>query len=414
MIKAGKTTNMPALTVPENERNLLYLLSRDLLNAKQKDSARALARTDIAWERFAGIALDKMSLPFVYDHLRDLPEFEVIPQRVRDAMKNIRREFAFRSLRSSAAVLRFHDSCLQGFEAQYFFVKGPSLAQRFYEDPARRVFRDIDVVVEAEVYRAILERALATGYEAFAFADKSCPLKSASDIEAASKYLSSVMLIHPVDGILFELSRNLDKDLGLIPNAFSFGELDNFDLLGHRFPTLSTNALLCYICYHNSRHTWSRLHWVADLDAIVRHPSFDKNEARSLAGRIGMLPLLDACLAMNEILADPFSSEPVAGIPHGAKDLVALSYANLEGGLRLEKSLSDLHAAGGLPVGGLLDARTERRLRVASIRQRIKPDFVQYYNLPLPRYLQWFYYLSRPFRAIRRRLLGESDWIAPH
>lgn len=237
-------------------------------------------------------------------------------------------------------------------------------------------------------------------------------MRSQADVKAAIKYLSSVVLIHPQDGIPIEVSKDLDKESGLFPNDLMFETLVDVELDGRQLPTISTAALLNYISYHNTRHTWSRLHWIADIDAIVRHTSFDVRETRAFAKKIGMLPLLEACLGLNAALARAECHGRLKKTAEGAQELIRLSFANLEGNLKLEKSLSNLHGAGGMPVSGLLDPRKERRLWLKSIEQRVRPDFVQYYNFPLPEPLQWFYYISRPFRAIKRRMIGERDWIA--
>ncbi|MEO0960517.1 MAG: nucleotidyltransferase family protein, partial [Pseudomonadota bacterium] len=241
----------------------------------------------------------------------------------------------------------------------------------------------------------------------------SCPIESRRDIDAATKYLRSVILIHPNDGVAIEVSKDLDKGLGLFPNILIFEDLETFDLRGRNLPTLSTEMNLCYVSYHSSRHTWSRLHWVADLDAIVRHDSFSKEKTRALAKDRGMLPLIDACLVLNAVLASPKSLDELSATPRGPAELIELSFANLEGDLDLEKALSNPHGPGGLPMPELFDRKTKARLRLKSIDQKIRPDFVQYYNYPLPKSLQWLYFLSRPWRALRRRFLGETHWIRP-
>lgn len=403
----------PALTLPQAERNLLFLLSREFLNDEQKAVANELTSRKLDWDRLTELAFRKLSLPFVHDNLLESRAFRTVPPAIRSRMSDYRMVCVRQTLRGHAALLRFQESCLDHAKTRYFYAKGPSLAARYFEDPNRRIFRDVDVVVEGDAFRATIVRGMKNGYEAFGFADRSCPIMSVSDIDAAMKYLRSVVMIHPSDGIAIEVSKDLDKGIGLFPNALIFRDLESFEFKGRNLPTLSTEMHLCYVSYHSSRHTWSRLHWIADLDAIVRHKSFSREKTRALAEDLGMLPLIDACLDLNAALASPKALEDLSATPRAAAELIELSFANLEGDLDLEKSLSNPNSPGGLPMPGLFDRRTKARLWLKSIDQRIRPDFVQYYNNPLPKGLQWIYYLSRPWRALRRRLLGETHWIQP-
>jgi hypothetical protein len=412
-MKSMHSPEYPTVTLPSAERNLLFLLSREFLNDEQREAASELTSRQLDWERLTGLAFRKLSLPFVHDNLVTLSSFDAIPPAIRSRISDYRMVCVRQTLRGNAALHRFQESCLDDAGARHFYAKGPSLAAKYFEDPTRRMFRDVDVVVEGEAFRATIVRAMEEGFEAFGFADRSCPINSRPDIEAATKYLRSVVMIHPSDGIAIEVSKDLDKGIGLFPNALIFKDLASFDFQGRKLPTLSTEIHLCYVCYHSSRHTWSRLHWIADLDAIVRHESFSREKTRALAKDLGMLPLLDACLELNAAFASPKALEDLSATPRGAAELIELSVANLEGDLDLEKSLSNPHGPGGLPMPDLFDRRTKARLWLKSIDERIRPDFVQYYNYPLPRSLQWIYYISRPVRAVRRRLLGETRWIQP-
>jgi hypothetical protein len=169
--------------------------------------------------------------------------------------------------------------------------------------------------------------------------------------------------------------------------------------------TLPTDLHFLYVCYHSTRHTWSLLHWLADLDAMIRHPSFDRRAVQDLAARTGMVPLLEACLEFNELskrlpLADPQAA------PERGRALLGLCLKNLEGGMDVELALRDRQVGLVLPFDWLLDPAVARRVRAKRLWRRLMPSYMQYEGWPLPDRLQWLYLPAKPLFWLRWHLGG--------
>lgn len=86
---------------------------------------------------------------------------------------------------------------------------------------------------------------------------------------------------------MIDLQDHLDKHSGIFKPLILFEEADSFEIAGTTFSTLHLALLFNYLCQHHTRHTWSRLHWLSDLDAICSSESFDRAVAASVAKELG-------------------------------------------------------------------------------------------------------------------------------
>ncbi len=93
--------------------------------------------------------------------------------------------------------------------------------------------------------------------------------------------------------------------------------------------------LFPYICYHHTGHYWSRLHWLADLDAIIRHPTFNTAQALASARRYRLHETVEACLELNRLSSNVDGWDNDASRTHG-KQLLRVCLKNLDCAIGLE------------------------------------------------------------------------------
>jgi hypothetical protein len=100
------------------------------------------------------------------------------------------------------------DRLLDPLEIPHLFFKGPSLAARYYDDPAIRFSRDIDLLVPCDKAADLLEAALQRNYQALN------PKQLASDRSSLDFAVRTqpVLTIASPKGVEIELHRQLDKE----------------------------------------------------------------------------------------------------------------------------------------------------------------------------------------------------------
>ena len=337
------------------------------------------------------LAQTHMILSLMYKHLSGLRMEESSP-----ALMKALRTRCFASvgltLRLGAEQQQLVSEVLQPLDVPYVLFKGPSLAVRYYGDLGLRQARDIDVLIKGtrlfEVVEALLERGyrLYPGMLADLFDE---PFANRQDIEAACRYLNVITLVSP-NGILLELHRFVDTMGHIFAPQMLLAMAEPLEFRGVSYQVLTTTALFVYICYHHSRHQWSRLHWLADLDALQRDPSFDLSAVRQLAARLGLTSVVNAALELHRACAD---SDP------GAVDLTDPLARSMR-----DACLKNIASRDNLPASHRPPDSTSWMARMrywAAIY--LRPSYTDYKVWPLPTPLQPVYYLSRPFRGLLKR-----------
>jgi hypothetical protein len=291
------------------------------------------------------------------------------------------------------------------------YFKGPSLAARFFKKPHVRQCRDIDVLVPLDDVKKVVSTALEAGYR---IDDDEYAAVSHRGEEALAAYLemSDVAFMRSPRGIAFEIHGSLDRKSRLFEPKLLFEHAQDQDFFGQKIRVMEDELLFCYVAYHATNHTWSRLNWFSDAHAILSAKDFNREICRKWARRLGIEDLVDATIEINDWCSSGALTPEPPG--QGAKEIFRLFCANLEGGLDAELQLKQASKRIGLPAR--FRASGQARLRAffhilwVSV---FSPNFSLYRRVPLPRKFWWVYAVIRPTDfAIRRlgngarRLLG--------
>ena len=290
----------PALSSPEVR--LLLLLSRPTLSATQQDRARDLVPQVGDWPALIDTAWRKYVLPMVYQNLARLerggPAGEILammrPQAVGMTSEMLRRHAAFDW---------FHERCVIASDVPYAYFKGRALAARFYPDPVQRFYRDIDILVprasRVDLIRCMIDqgcRALLksdSGHEEIAF--------------ATDAQLDEFLFMTPVPGVvtpqglMVEMHGEIDQQTSLFSTSDLLREAHEVATQNHRIRVLPDAPHVAFICYHHTRHVWSKLNWVADLAAICAHREFDREAVLDHARRLKIHTTVAAAFEFHDL-----------------------------------------------------------------------------------------------------------------
>jgi len=388
--------------VPAPICDALLFLSRPLIPQHDRDLGRELCRAVEDWPQLIDTAQRKFSLPFVFRNMQALElgdDFNPVLEKMRAHVL----PSTFAALRVMATQQKFHELCIAPLGVEHVYLKGPSLAARYYEDPGQRFARDIDILVSREDQERIAHHATRNGYLILDEATLQARAFNARDLQAILKYKTVIALVTS-ENIVIEVHRNIDKRLGLFKEEEIFAWRETAAYGDARYGVMPTADLFCYVCYHNTRHIWSRLHWIADLDAMITHPSFDETEVRARAGERGLRATVEACLELHQIAISGQASTRAKAEGRGA-ELAAICLKNLSGDLDLEYQLRKGEELLGLPFKWMVSKDIRQRARTQTRLSRILPSYDEYEAWPLPGSLQWIYYLSKPLCIARRHLL---------
>ncbi|HEX5182619.1 MAG TPA: nucleotidyltransferase family protein [Allosphingosinicella sp.] len=360
------------------------------------DSLAGLASGVRDWPAFFEQADHHLVLPLVLNQAAILAPFWS-----RDQLAALRRqsgESAALNLRLARTILLLHRTWFEPERVRYAVVKGIAVASRYYGGIAERSCRDLDLLVDRDAFAATVTYLCGAGFNLCRpFQLPADPRQHARHIEALCDLSREVSFRSP-DGDLIDVHHNLDLSGADMPTDRLLGRVEHHDMLGAAIPVLRTADLFVYLCYHHSRHAWSRLHWVADLSRVAAAPDFDRDSVLAAARRSGLEKLVAACFEMPALLAAAVRRD--AAMPPG-----------LAGGMAGE-CLTYL-VPGTLPPLLVQHQRSRDRLfrwkrwfeitasewrRRSGLRRKLRtlgrsmtPSWQAYLDMPLPRPLRWLY-----------------------
>lgn len=376
---------------------LLLLLARDNLPKDFHAAALTLIAQIQDWQELFEFALHNASLPFVYKHLVALAP-PSIPAGFLDDMRILAMSRTFSTLKLTAALAAFQRDCIEPVQAVHAYMKGPALAQRFYKDPATRTSSDIDVIVVQADYEKVAYLAYQKGYRFLLNSEDGTLVSKAQDLSFLIRH-ADVISMFDQNNIHIELHRYIEKTTPIFPVPRILSDAHDMEVGGRKIKTFSTAWHFVYITYHHSRHFWSRLHWVADLHAIMSHASFDEAEVLGIATEVGLLPTVEAALSFARLTSDPQSwSAHLGQTPSGI--FLDAALRGLSGDSAFE--LESWDAMFLFDFGDQWQFESKRKFVfwAQSALRRIQPNIYQYLKRRRPKQLEWLYCFENIFTLL--------------
>lgn len=216
----------------------------------------------VDWQRVAAMARRHRVQGLVAQALR-YAGVRVPPDLAQEALR-----IAQTSLAQSAESLRIQ-ALFRNAGIAVCFLKGAALAYRLYGSVAARQSIDIDAMVPvervpdcwailaSEGYTQRIPAAPLSGHGLRAFMRAS---KDSTHHHAAKRLVLELhWRISDIDGTTALATPATWQDVAIVP--------------GRSLTTLGDEALFVYLCAHGSGHAWSRLKWLADIDAMLTSAS---------------------------------------------------------------------------------------------------------------------------------------------
>lgn len=246
---------------------LVAACCRRPMDAEAAAALRDVAAAGVDWPAVLGLARRHRVEALVHEASTtagiDVPP----PAAARLAGRS--RHIARRNLAMAAEIVRIQ----RAFDAAgipLLLLKGVALAQRAYGSFTIKHNRDIDIYVPRECALAVMQRLEAEGY---ALAEPMVQLNEAQR-RMLIVYAREAVLVHRVTRLSVELHWQFTDNpllldgLGALPPA---QEVALFP--GSVVRILARDDLFAYLCVHGASHSWSRLKWLSDLNALVASES---------------------------------------------------------------------------------------------------------------------------------------------
>lgn len=381
----------------------ILFLSRESIEPNEYPLAQALCAKVSDWSRAAMILERKFTVSIAYSNLIKIKPVGLSAD-VLEQMKASAMRASMLSLRMIAAQDSFYVNCLQPLNCRHAFLKGTGLARQYYRDAGARVCRDIDLLVAEDSIEAVVRSALSCGYKVLIKKDTLTNNPSERALRALLDYAQIVTLLSP-EQVWFEVHTHIDYGLEL----FETEQLLNAAVLpadqkagAH---VLATPHHFCFVCYHSTRHTWSRLHWLSDIDAMSTHMSFELEKVIGYARDIGLEPTVNAALAFLEAVKSGKWTDPTVQIDPRARELLNDCIANLADDYETEMKRRAQFNYLGLPYTWMLDRTAKPLAYLNRSRARVRPSYYLYESMPLPPALQWLYYPAKPLFVLMTRII---------
>jgi len=378
---------------------LLLLLSRIELNLVQRKRAAALCLEIEDWDAFAGVAADHFVAPLVLRHLSELPETPSTAS-AQKALMPVVRAMTFHILRLAALQRRFVEQHVAPLGCRFAVIKGRALAARYYADANLRYARDLDILLPVDRIPALITSAQQEGFRVY----PERRFLNSGEARVLSRQAPVITLLGS-DNIYIEVHAQLDKAGFLPDHRRMLKRCDQVLVDGIEIGMLNTIDHFVFICLHHTKHFWSRLNWVSDLDALANAPDFDEGKALALARSTGIERTIRASLAFYRACGSDDPMQVLHDDQEGS-DLLRACLVILNGGakrefeMRPDRLALDFNFEWQFPQG----FQTKQRLR--RLGAILRPSMRDYQMLGLPPSMYWAYYLIKPALVLKRRLVS--------
>lgn len=231
--------------------------------APVRDSAVQRAAIGIDWARFARVVRRQRIAGLVAPALKaagvSVPE-EIAAPILQSAHHIVRQNLLATS--ETVRLVRLISSA--GFPV--LVVKGVALGAQAYGSISLKHSKDIDLLILPEHIAGVIALLEADQYRLTAPA----PQLSAAQTALLPRYGKDASLVHRAQGLHVELHWRLIGNTNLLPRITAGSPTDPVTLApGVTVPTLNLRDLYAYLVVHGAIDGWSRMKWIADVNALL-------------------------------------------------------------------------------------------------------------------------------------------------
>jgi hypothetical protein len=377
----------------KNEEKLILLCSSAQMSEERISAARPLL-DQVDWDEVIRIATLHSVLPLVSWNLRE--KFaSLIPRNVLERLEDLFCQNACKNLHFMSELV-FVISLLNKNGIEAIPYKGPTLALLAYGNIAFRQFCDLDILVRKEHVRAVKDLLLERGFNAV------LPLSSAQESQYIATQCEYAFLKETAYRIYLEVHWDLvQKHIRHRTDNEYWSRLKSEKYGDAELSSLQAEDLLIILCLHGTKHAWSKLGWINDIDRIISSSSINWDEIKERAKRQGLwksllVGLLLAGRFFDSKVPDRFIEEGVA-----VAELVN----------RVEKRLFQTPTARDIFwfTYSASDRLSDKLRFLGRILFTLTPYDIR--STRLPERLSLLYHLLRPLRLASRYLVKLSQGL---
>ncbi|QFT78481.1 nucleotidyltransferase family protein [Erythrobacter sp. THAF29] len=325
---------------------------------------------------------------------------EAVPDEIRNRWANEARNRATFNLRQAGMTGKLH-KLLNEHSIRNLVIKGLPLAAHVYGSLSIKRSADIDLLIEPQNAVRAVDLLARNGFVALETGE---PL-TASQTESVVRHFKEITLVG--DGnILIDLHWRLVEQSNLLrgiepfanARAISIENIGSISVLGEEDE-------FAYLCTHGALSDWSRLKWLADVNAVIAERG-DKEilALYEYAKGLGAGPSVLQALALRALLwGTPLPQELAQQFQSISDDhFVAYPIARMTMPYKPESSRDALRRiASQSRIRSTLYGSRAAAIRELTSHLRALPDVLA---LPLPASLDWLYLPLRPVMWLDRKL----------
>lgn len=369
-------------------------------NSKEIETINRQWFENINWNQFLKLAMHHRIYPSLYPKMKKIDE-ELIPLYV---IQELRRKFQNNTLnmlylsREMGEVSRIFTEN----QIRILFLKGPVIAADFYESISLRTSGDIDVIVSIHDLEKVHELLFSLGY-----------VKEADFETVLNEWKwrrHHVTYYHPEKKIKLEVHWRLHPGPCKEPKFNELWEHKRVSSI-ETYPIycLGKEDLLIFLVTHGSRHGWSRLRWLIDIDQLCRG-NIDWHVVNTLLRKYQCLHIAGQAFTLSSQLLNTIIPQEMSSyvMKRRSKQLAQITMFYFE-------RMVNLHTD---PVPQEVCEYHERYLfalktniqKFVFIASFLYPYVEDAKTLPLPKKLHFLYFPLRPmlwaWRKTRKRALS--------
>jgi hypothetical protein len=374
------------------EARLAIALARHKPKESHLAHARQLVAEGIDWSRMHALAIQNNVVPiFTSTVVAHLPE---TPLAAVEALARDKQRIRLRAMLLFSHQIALIRNVLIPGRIRFALVKGVGLSQRHYGDPFARHCQDIDILVQADRIGEVAGKLVDEGWII------ANPAWLGQPISTFARYMSVIEMQSP-EGVRIELHRNLDNSGLVFDPSDVLDRVAELNFFGNVFPVLSVVDEFLYVCFHHTRHSWSCLHWCADLPAMMAEPNFEASVLEPARANRLMHSTVSACVLLAQNLDAIASGQEVRDLLERSPLLDSCLNA-----IDRDSARPSLHHDEPSEIEPDFPMSWQRTAgyKVRFALSRCRPNLNDYNAMPLSDKAQWIYWLTRPFRALVRRL----------
>ena len=242
---------------------------------------RAAAQDISDWDCFLSVVKNHRVAVMVHRSLRAAAV--KIPVAVDQELDAIAHNNICSALKLAAETVRVQ-GLLDAAGIRALVLKGVALEQLAYGSIAVKQTRDIDLLVPPEHAEAALQIIERDGYTL------ALPATKLSRIQrrALICFAREIELVNPRTKVRLELQWRASDNPLLLKGVDAHAATQTVTLSqGASVRTFASDDLFAYLCVHGAHHSWSRLKWLADLNALIASSKPDLEHLYGHAQAVG-------------------------------------------------------------------------------------------------------------------------------